>query len=127
MVSWYDSLNKPALTPPDWIFSPVWGLLYATIAVSIAVFYLSPPKHKPKYVTLILVLHLVTNFIWTPLFFGLHSPGWALVDIIMLDSSLIYIIWRFWQINKFASAILIPYLIWVLFATYLNFGFFILN
>lgn len=126
-MDWYATLNKPALTPPGWIFAPVWSLLYLSIAVSILIYYLSKSKQKKKITSWILIFHLISNFCWTSLFFGLQAPGLALIDIIFMDVTLIFLMVLFWKSNKFSSLILIPYLLWILFATYLNFEFLRLN
>lgn len=127
MNAWYSSLQRPALTPRDWIFAPVWSLLYATIAIAIILYYRAAVKSHVGLTTAILVLHLAANFIWTYLFFKLHSPAAALADIIFLDLSLMSLILIFWQASRPAAIILFPYLAWVLFATYLNYGFYKLN
>lgn len=127
MNSWYSTLNRPPLTPPNWIFSPVWTVLYATIAVSVFSYYRSPSKPHVVLTTVLLSVHLLANFVWTYLFFGLRSPGVALADIIVLDVSLLLLIPLFWAAKPLSGAMLIPYLLWVLFATYLNYGFYRLN
>jgi len=120
-------MNRPALTPPDWVFAPVWTVLYLTIAASIMLYYRSTPRPHTGLTSTVLAAHLAANFAWTGLFFGLHSPVAALADILLLDASLVLLITWFWQANKVASLLLIPYCLWVLFATYLNYGFYRLN
>ena len=127
MNVWYEQLNKPALTPPSWIFSPVWTVLYIMIVIAILLYYRTPGKENVAIVTTILVLHLAANFIWTYLFFGLQSQLLALVDIIFLDITLIALIVFFMKANMLSGALLVPYLLWVLFATYLNWGYYRLN
>ena len=127
MNNWYAELNRPPLTPPSWVFGPTWSVLYCMIAAAI-ILYVKQTRQTPPYATYTLIgLHLVTNFAWTPLFFGIQRPGWALVDIILLDLTLGVLIYLFWQASKITSILLWPYMIWVLFATYLNAGFFWLN
>ncbi len=127
MNSWYADLNKPPLTPPNWVFSPVWMVLYASIAVAIFLYYRSPNKRGVALTSAVLALHLAANFAWTYLFFGLRSPALALADILVLDVTLVLLIVRFWKARPVAGALLVPYLVWVLFATYLNLGFLLLN
>lgn len=127
MNTWYEQLNRPALTPPGWVFGPVWTVLYAMIAISILLYYRSPGKQYVVVTTVVLVVHLISNFIWTWLFFRLQSPLLALVDIVVLDCTLLALIALFWQTNRIAAGLLVPYLLWVLFATYLNWGFYRLN
>jgi len=127
MDTWYSTLNRPPLTPPSWIFSPVWTVLYITIAISILLYYRSSSKPHVGWTSAVLTGHLVTNLVWTYLFFGLRSPAVALIDILLLDASLVVLIRWFWKARMLAGALLVPYLVWVLFATYLNYGFFRLN
>ncbi len=127
MNSWYADLIKPPLTPPGWVFSPVWMVLYASIAVAIILYYRSPDKRRVALTSAVLALHLAANFAWTYLFFGLRSPALALADIVVLDVTLVLLIPRFWRASPPAGVLLIPYLAWVLFATYLNYGIFRMN
>jgi len=127
MNSWYQELTRPYLTPPNWVFGPAWTVLYIMIAVSIIMYYSTSGKQQVLLTTIILVVHLVANFAWTPIFFGLQNPLFALLDIIVLDVTLLALIYLFWQANPFAAVLLIPYLCWVSFATYLNAGFYWLN
>ena len=127
MNDWYRALQRPPLTPPDWVFGPVWTVLYALIALSV-ILYVRAPKAGPVYpVYLVLGVHLTTNFVWTYLFFGLHSPLAALVDIAVLDLTLVWLITAFWGVSGLAAGLLLPYLLWVSFATYLNAMFWTLN
>lgn len=127
MNDWYESLQRPALTPPNWIFGPVWTVLYVMIAVSIFLFVKNHKTESGYGIYVLIALHLISNFSWTSLFFGLKAPGLALADILFLGMSLILIIYYFWQTNRTASVLLWPYLTWVLFATYLNISFYLLN
>ena len=127
MNDWYESLQRPSLTPPNWIFGPVWTVLYIMIALSLFLFMKNHKTGTGFGIYVLIALHLIANFSWTALFFRLQSPGLALIDIVFLDFSLIFIIYYFWQMNRIASILLWPYLLWVLFATYLNFSFYILN
>ena len=127
MNEWYASLQRPALTPPSWVFGPVWSVLYVMIAVSIFLFVRNHKAENGYGIYILIAVHLITNFIWTLFFFRLQNPGLALIDILLLDVSLATMIYYFWQTNKTASALLWPYLLWVLLATYLNFGFYTLN
>lgn len=127
MNTWYAGLNKPPLTPPNWVFSPVWTVLYTMIAVAIFLYYRAPNKRGVALTSALLALHLATNSAWTWLFFGLRSPALALADIVVLDATLVLLIPRFRRARLAAGALLVPYLLWVLFATYLNYGIFRLN
>ena len=127
MNTWYETLQRPRLTPPDWVFGPVWTVLYAMIAVSIFLFIRKYKSESGYGIYVLIVLHLIFNFSWTGIFFGLKAPGLALLDILLLDISLVLMIRYFWQTDVVSSIMLWPYLIWVLFATYLNASFYILN
>ena len=127
MNGWYDNLNKPPLTPPDWIFSPVWTVLYIMIALSFYVFLRSYKGEEGRGIYGLLAVHVISNLIWSPLFFGLQSPLLALLDIFILIITLSIIINLFRKIKKSAALLLCPYLGWVLFAAYLNAGIWILN
>jgi tryptophan-rich sensory protein len=127
MNAWYAQLNRPPLTPPNWIFGPVWTILYVMIALSITL-YVRQTRSNPSIPAYILIgVHLISNACWTPLFVRLQCPGWALLDIILLDITLCLLIVIFWRVCRPASVLLWPYFGWVLFATYLNAGFFKLN
>ena len=127
MNDWYENLQRPALTPPNWIFGPVWTVLYIMIAVSIFLFVKNHKTGTGFGIYFLIALNLIANFSWTVLFFRLQSPGLAVIDIVVIDISLILMIYYFWQTNRIASTLLWPYLLWVLFATYLNFSFYVLN
>ncbi|MBU1043024.1 MAG: tryptophan-rich sensory protein [Candidatus Omnitrophica bacterium] len=127
MNEWYNELNRPLLAPPDWVFGPVWSILYVMIALSIILFI---KKHKAQHalgIYFLITAHLISNFIWTWIFFGLKSPGLALGDIIFMDISLIIIIRYFWRQCRISALLLLPYLVWIIFATYLNTAFFLIN
>ena len=127
MNTWYETLQRPRLTPPDWVFGPVWTVLYVMIAVSIFLFIRKYKSENGYGIYVLIILHLIFNFLWTGVFFGLKAPGLALIDIILLDISLVFMIRYFWQTDVVSSILLWPYLIWVMFATYLNASFYILN
>jgi len=97
------------------------------IASSLYFYLRTKPKQHPETTVIVLVIHLVSNFIWTALFFSLQSPLLALLDIFVLDLSLAALIFLFQKTNRVAAALLLPYGLWVGFATYLNFGFYLLN
>ena len=127
MNAWYDGLNKPPLTPPNWIFGPVWTIIYLMIASSLYLYLRNKPKQHPEATVIVLVIHLISNFIWTALFFSLQSPLLALLDIFVLDLSLAALIFLFQKTNRIAATLLLPYGLWAGFATYLNLGFYLMN
>ena len=127
MTLWYRQLVKPPLNPPDWLFAPVWTVLYIMIAVAIVMFFATRGKKNLWLGLAATLINLAANFLWTPLFFGLQNITLAVVDILVLDISLVIMVCVYWQARKWASGLLWPYLVWGLFATYLNIALWILN
>ena len=127
MNDWYKTLQRPPLTPPSWVFGPVWTVLYCMIGAAIILWWRAPERKPNATTNAILAVHVLSNALWTPLFFGMRSPGKALIDIFILVATLVYLIVQFWRAHRLASVLLWPYLLWVSFATYLNIGFFYLN
>jgi len=125
---WYSTLQKPVLNPPSWIFAPVWTMLYAFMGISAFLIYQKGWKRKDvKRALGIFGIQLLLNAIWSIIFFGLHLSGLALVDIIFLWIAILVTIIFFAKISKPAAWLLLPYLVWVSFATYLNLAIFYLN
>lgn len=126
--TWYASLVKPGFSPPNWLFGPVWISLYALMGISAYLIYEKGIKKKKiKTAIYIFAFQLVLNSIWSILFFGLHNPFLAFIEIIILWSAIILTIKRFYEINKTAAYLLIPYILWVSFAAVLNYYLYILN
>lgn len=125
---WYPMLNKPWFTPPAWLFAPVWTLLFVLMGVSL---YLIWNKGlKKKLVTEAVALfgvQLVLNVGWSYLFFGLRNPMLALAEIVVLGGAILMTIKMFWKIEKKAAYLLVPYLLWVSFASVLNLAIVLLN
>lgn len=124
--SWYQSLSKPPLAPPDWVFAPAWLILYITILAAFIVYLRKSSKDK-KFGYVYFWSQLALNFSWSPIFFGAKRMLVALAVIILLDIFLFLTIKSFYKISKPAALLLLPYFIWVIFATYLNFGYWRLN
>lgn len=120
---WYETLNKPAFSPPNSLFGPVWLILYTLIGVSLYLIWIKSKKGVP----FIFWLHLLLNAIWSPIFFGLKNLGLAFFVIILMVSTLIVVINKFRKIDKLASYLLIPYLAWISFAALLNYSIWRLN
>ncbi|MBI2641533.1 tryptophan-rich sensory protein [Candidatus Roizmanbacteria bacterium] len=126
--TWYATLNKPFFSPPNWIFGPVWTLLYAMMGVSAYLIWEKGWKNRKVRVALyFFIAQLFFNFLWSLLFFGLRSPLLGLIDIIVLWFAILFTMLQFSKSSKPASYLLIPYLLWVMFATLLNFSILILN
>jgi benzodiazapine receptor len=124
---WYASLMKPSWNPPGWLFGPVWTVLYTMMAMAAwLVWRQGGFKTQRRALTLFLV-QLALNALWTPLFFGLHWTGVAFAEIILLWLVIAATIAGFRSVNRLAAWLLAPYLVWVGFATALNFTLWRLN
>ena len=126
--NWYAGLMKPALNPPSWVFGPVWTALYALMGIAAFLVWKNGWERKDVRMALgVFGIQLFLNAIWSIIFFGLNSPGWALVDIVALWLAIVWTIFVFYKISKPAAYLLVPYILWVSFATYLNYAIWILN
>lgn len=126
--AWYADLEKPFFSPPNWVFGPVWTTLYFLIGVSLFLIWQSKGNKKEKTTALTyFAIQLVLNLLWTPIFFGLQSPIFGLITILLLVFFIIRTMQSFMKISPIAAWILIPYLLWVSFATLLNASIVFLN
>ncbi|HLD64385.1 MAG TPA: TspO/MBR family protein [Candidatus Peribacteraceae bacterium] len=120
--SWYATLIKPAWAPPTWLFSPVWTVLYAIIAVTFGyVFYKAFTKQLPWMVALPFALNIVFNVAFTPLQFDLQNNLLAALDILLVLGTLIRMLVAIWPFYRWVAIANVPYLLWVSFATVLQF------
>ena len=117
---WYAGLAKPTWNPPDWIFGPAWTVLYALMAVAAWRVWLHGGWAMQKTALSLFVVQWALNALWTPLFFGLHQPGWALAEILVLMIAILATLRAFWQVDRPAGLLLLPYAAWVAFASVLN-------
>ena len=124
---WYDSLAKPFLTPPAWVFPPVWIILYATLLTSLIIYSVTITKQKKITGYILFVAHMIFNVLWSPFFFGLHNIGASFVIVVMMITTAFFVIKKFFSVSVFAAIILVPYFCWILFAAYLNLQFLVLN
>jgi tryptophan-rich sensory protein len=124
---WYLALNKPAWNPPAWVFAPVWTILYGMIAVAGWRIWLVRGKAVVGLALAAYALQLLLNGVWSWLFFGLHQPGWALLDIVALLGAIIGTALLFRPLDAIAAWLLVPYIAWVAFAAFLNFTLWRLN
>lgn len=120
--SWYFE-NKPIITPPNWIFAPVWTTLYLLIALSLYFALTNANKIQKKKVVVIFAINLITNILWSFLFFKLQNPLLAFFDILVILITIFAMIFTTCKISKTSAFLLIPYLLWVGFASFLNLGF----
>lgn len=117
--TWYPQLNKPFLTPPNIIFPIAWSIIYLLIGISIGLILNSNSKEK-KTLTTVFAIQLFFNFTWSILFFYMQNPLLGFINIIVLDILVIYYIAKSKSVNKISAYLFVPYLLWILFATYLN-------
>lgn len=126
--TWYATLTRPALNPPSWVFGPVWTTLFVFMGIAAFLVWKKGLNRKDVKIALGIFLgQLVLNTFWSIIFFGLHSPGGAFIEIIFLWLAILATIIAFVKISKPAAWLLIPYILWVSFASYLNFMIWILN
>ena len=114
---WYASLVKPPFNPPNWVFAPVWSLLYVLIAIAGWRTWRRPPDSRAMRVW---AAQLVLNFLWSPTFFGAKMMGLALVVIVLLFASILLFMARTWNSDRLSAWLFAPYAVWVAFATLLN-------
>jgi translocator protein len=124
--TWYAGLNKPDFNPPNWIFGPVWSLLYLLMGVSLYLIWNSEDKSK-KFAIWVFATQIILNTLWSILFFGMQNPLIAFIEIIILWIVIALNIFLFFKINKVAGILLVPYILWVSFASFLNYSIMILN
>lgn len=125
--SWYPTLNKPPFTPPNWLFGPAWTLLYILMGISFYLVWRQKINKKIKTALAIFVIQLILNLFWSMIFFGFKNPSFALLEIVVLWFFILLTIVKFLPLSKKAAYLLIPYLLWVTFATILNFSIVRLN
>jgi len=126
--TWYVTLKKPSFTPPNWLFAPVWSILYILMGIAAGIVWSKGFYHKwVKTALYHFGFQLLLNAAWSIFFFGMRNPLIALVDILALFILLLFTIKWFKVVNSTAAYLLIPYLIWVAFATALNFSIWQLN
>jgi tryptophan-rich sensory protein len=117
---WYAALEKPSWNPPGWVFGPVWSTLYAMMAVAAWLVWQHGGFAAQRRPLLAFLAQLALNAMWTPLFFGLHWPGLAFAEIMLLWVAIAWTIATFARVHRAAAWLLGPYLVWVSFAAVLN-------
>lgn len=126
--SWFTTLAKPSFNPPAWLFGPVWTILYIMIGISLFLVWTTKAnKNLKKKAYQVFGIQLILNAMWSAAFFGMKNPGLAFIVIAFLWILIIVNMVLFYKIKKSAGYILIPYLLWVSFASVLNFAIWILN
>ena len=122
---WYSQLIKSNYNPPDWIFAPVWTTLYLMMTLAIWFFWHS--KNRDMNTIYIYFIHILFNTTWSVVFFAFHNILLALINLMILISLIIVLILRFRKVNYLSSYLMIPYLLWSIYALFLNYNLLILN
>ena len=125
--TWYATLNKPPFNPPNWLFGPVWTLLYVLMGIALYLVWRLPASSAQKTALAVFGFQLLLNFLWSFIFFKFHFIGWALLEIIVLWGAILLTIIVFSHLSKTSSWLLLPYLLWVSFASFLNYTLWNLN
>lgn len=124
---WYETIEKPSFTPPNWVFPIVWPLLYLLMAIAAWLIWKDFGFTKARRPLQWFGLQLALNAAWSWLFFGRHSIGVALGEIVLLWAAILFTIILFWERSKWAGMLMIPYLLWVSYAVALNYAIWQIN
>ncbi len=124
---WYATLAKPEFSPPNWVFAPVWITLYTLMGISLYLVWKEKGRQNVTPALLVFSAQLVLNAVWSIIFFGLQSPFYAFIIIVLLWVLIAGTIYFFYPVSKKAAYLLIPYILWVSFAAVLNYYIFALN
>jgi benzodiazapine receptor len=124
---WYAALGKPSWTPPNWVFGPVWSVLYLAMATAAWLVWRREGFAGARLPLTLFALQLVLNLAWTGVFFGLRMPGAAFAEIVLLWLFILVTTAAFWPLSRAAAWLMVPYLLWVTYAATLNCGIWRLN
>ncbi len=125
---WYANIEKPLFNPPNWVFAPVWTALFLLMGISLYLVWDKGLKKKEvRLAVFVFGLQLALNIVWSFLFFGLQSPFLAFIEIALLWIAILATIAFFYRVSKRAGLLLVPYLLWVSFAAFLNYSIWMLN
>ena len=124
---WFKGLNRPSFSPPNWLFGPVWTILYILMGISLFLIWKQGVSKERNIAMFVFLLQLLLNFAWSFIFFYYNMIGLALIEIILLWIIILVMLVLFYKIKPMAAYLNIPYLLWVSFATILNAAYFILN
>ena len=132
LAAWYGTLERPALAPPNWVFAPVWTTLFALMGVAVWLVWrevdaAAPTGRRARLALVVFAGHFAVNLAWSAAFFGLQSTGLGLAVIALLWALIVLTMWAFDRVDRRAAVLLVPYLLWVSFAAYLNYQFWVLN
>ncbi len=124
---WYITLNRPSFNPPNWLFGPVWTILYILLGFSFFLIWKQPANKARNHAIWLFLVQLLLNFCWSLIFFYFNMIGTALIEIILLWINIIIMLVMFYKIKPLAAYLNFPYILWVTFATVLNAGYYFLN
>jgi translocator protein len=127
---WYQTLNKLSFSPPNWIFGPIWTILYAFMSIAIWIVYekyKASDAHFSKKIMRLYFYHLIINLSWSFVFFYFHLILMAFINILLLIFAIILLMFLYYPKSKISFVLMIPYLAWVSFAAILNFGLYLIN
>jgi tryptophan-rich sensory protein len=132
LAGWYGTLQRPALAPPSWVFAPVWTTLFALLGVAVWLVWRqaaapAPTGRRVRVALAAFGVQFVFNLGWSAAFFGLQSVGLGLGVIVGLWGLIVLTTWTFYRVDRRAASLLVTYLVWVSFAAYLNYRFWVLN
>lgn len=125
--SWYDGINKPSFTPPGWIIGLVWTVLFTLMGIALYFVWVAPSSNIRTIALILFGIQFIFNLLWSYLFFGMNNPFASLIEIFFLLIFILVTGIYFYYVNKFAGYLLIPYFIWVGFASFLNYTLWKLN
>lgn len=118
---WYRDLKKPSWNPPNWAFGPAWTLILSLAAWSgVEAWTHARGPDDQWLIALLFGANVIAHLLWSPLFFNLKRPDWALIEVVFLWLSLVALVVGLWPISTLASLLIVPYLLWVSFAAFLN-------
>lgn len=126
-IDWYHLLKKSKFNPPHWIFAPVWTIIYCLMFISLAILIYEGDLQDKTLPLTLFITQLFLNFIWAPIFFGIKKIGFAIIICFLLCITVILTAISFYQYSKIAGFLFIPYILWNIFALYLNFMIWKLN
>lgn len=127
--TWYETLQRPTIAPPNWLFGPVWTALFALVGVALWLVW-RQTESSPRETRIafgVFAVQFVFNLGWSAVFFGRREIGWGLAVIVLLWLLIVTTMWAFARVDRRAALLLVPYLLWVSFAAYLNYRFWVLN
>ncbi len=124
---WYDALSKPTWNPPDWVFGPVWTVLYTMMGVSAWIIWDRFGLKAARVALAAFIIQLLLNGLWSRLFFGMQEPGWAFFEILILLAAIAITTVLFFRKNAVAGWLMVPYILWVGYASTLNGAIWLMN